>query len=473
MRKTKIICTLGPASEKPHILKRLIELGTNVVRLNFSHGDYAEHKRRIELVKEYRAEFGLPVAILLDTKGPEIRLGKFKKSQIYLEEGQPFTLTIDECLGDERRVSITYKDIVKDVYKGSCILVDDGLVELIVDDVTERDVHCTVVNGGTLGDHKGVNIPGIPLNLPNLTDKDREDIRFGIKNGVDYIASSFVQRAEDIINIRDFLTQNGGEHIQIIAKIENQLGIDNIDEIIEAADGVMIARGDLGVEIPIENVPIVQKSIINKCILAGKPVITATQMLDSMIRNPRPTRAEVSDVANAIYDGCDAIMLSGETAVGKYPIETFTTMVNIARKVEESIDYDGSYLEDCVRNISTTTHAISHASCTIARELGAKAIVTPTKSGYTTRMVSRYRPKPPIIATTTSYDAYRRLALIWGVIPKLVPDVNSTDEMIEKAEEAALTTRVVNNGDMVVITAGVPVGQSGKTNLIKVHVVGQ
>lgn len=473
MRKTKIICTLGPASEKPHILKKLIEMGTNVVRLNFSHGNFDEHKRRIELVKQYREGLDLPVAILLDTKGPEIRLGKFKQCPVYISEGQPFTLTIDECLGDESRVSVSYKNIVKDVYEGSRILIDDGLIELKVDEITQSNVHCTVVNGGSLGDHKGVNIPGIPLNLPNLTDKDREDIKFGIENGVDYIASSFVQRAEDIKAIRNFLNENGGEGIHIIAKIENQLGIDNIDEIIKASDGIMIARGDLGVEIPIENVPIVQKNIINKCILAGKPVITATQMLDSMIRNPRPTRAEVSDVANAIYDGCDAIMLSGETAVGKYPIETFTTMVNIARKVEESIDYDGSYLEDCVRNISTTTHAISHASCTIARELGAKAIVTPTKSGYTTRMVSRYRPKPPIIATTTSYDAYRRLALIWGVIPKLVPDVNSTDEMIEKAEEAALTTRVVNNGDMVVITAGVPVGQSGKTNLIKVHVVGQ
>ncbi len=473
MRKTKIICTLGPASEKPHILKKLIEMGTNVVRLNFSHGNFDEHKRRIELVKQYREGLDLPVAILLDTKGPEIRLGKFKQCPVYISEGQPFTLTIDECLGDESRVSVSYKNIVKDVYEGSRILIDDGLIELKVDEITQSNVHCTVVNGGSLGDHKGVNIPGIPLNLPNLTDKDREDIKFGIENGVDYIASSFVQRAEDIKAIRNFLNENGGEGIHIIAKIENQLGIDNIDEIIKASDGIMIARGDLGVEIPIENVPIVQKNIINKCILAGKPVITATQMLDSMIRNPRPTRAEASDVANAIYDGCDAIMLSGETAMGKYPIETFTTMANIATKVEESIDYDGNYLEGCVRDISTTTHAISHASCTIASELEATAIITPTKSGYTTRMVSRYRPKPPIIATTTSYDVYRKLAMIWGVIPRLTLDARSTDEMIEKAVEAALATKIVDREDTVVITAGVPAGESGKTNLIKVYVVGK
>ncbi len=473
MRKTKIICTLGPASEQPHVLKQLIELGTNVVRLNFSHGDYEEHTRRIKLVKKYRAEREVPVAILLDTKGPEIRLGNFKDRAVKVKEGQPFTLTTDDCLGDETRVSVSYKDITNDVYKGSRILIDDGLIELIVDDITDKDVNCIVVNGGILGDHKGVNIPGIPLNLPNLTDKDREDIKFGIANGVDYIASSFVQRAEDIIAIRDFLKENGGEHIHVIAKIENQLGVDNIDDIIDVADGVMIARGDLGVEIPIENVPIVQKRIINKCILAGKPVITATQMLDSMMRNPRPTRAEVSDVANAIYDGCDAIMLSGETAAGKYPIETFITMDNIARKVEGNIDYDGKYMEGCLRNIATTTHAISHASCTVASELEATAIITPTKSGYTAKMVSRYRPKPPIIATTTSYHVYRKLALIWGVVPNLSPDVQSTDEMIEKSIDAALDTKKVQNGDVVVITAGVPVGESGKTNLIKVHVVGQ
>lgn len=473
MRKTKIICTLGPASEEPNVLKKLIEMGVDVVRLNFSHGDYEEHINRIELVKKYRAELGVPVAILLDTKGPEIRLGKFKEDKVYIREGQNFTLTIEEHLGDESCVSVSYADIVKDVYKGAHILIDDGLIELVVDDVTETNVHCTVINGGVLADHKGVNIPGIPLNLPNLTDKDREDIKFGIANGVDYIAASFVQRAEDILCIREFLKANGGEDIHIIAKIENQLGVDNIDHIIEVADGIMVARGDLGVEIPIENVPLVQKHIIKKCILTGKPVITATQMLDSMIRNPRPTRAEASDVANAIYDGSDAIMLSGETAIGKYPIETFNTMVRIARQVEGSIDYNDSFPEGCLRSISTTTHAISHASCTIASELDASAIITPTKSGYTAKMVSRYRPNPPIIATTTSYSVYRKLALIWGVSPHISPDMQSTDEMIEKSIEIAAETGIMKDGDTVVITAGLPVGESGKTNLIKVHEVGQ
>lgn len=473
MRKTKIICTLGPASEEPDVLKKLLKMGTDVVRLNFSHGDYEEHASRIELVKEYREELDLPVAILLDTKGPEIRLGKFKEDRVYLEEGQPFTLTTDICVGDKSCAHISYKDIVEDVYEGCHILIDDGLIELVVDKVIGTKIHCTVINGGILSDHKGVNLPGIPLNLPNLTAKDREDIKFGIANGVDYIAASFVQRVEDIICIREFLKENGGEDTHIIAKIENQLGVDNIDDIIQAADGVMIARGDLGVEIPIENVPLVQKRIIKKCILKGKPVITATQMLDSMIRNPRPTRAEASDVANAIYDGSDAIMLSGETAIGKYPIETFNTMVRIARQVEGSIDYNDSFPEGCLRSISTTTHAISHASCTVASELNASAIITPTKSGYTAKMVSRYRPNPPIIATTTSENVCRKLALIWGVSPHLSPDMDSTDEMIEKSIDIAAETGLVEDGDKVVITAGLPVGEGGKTNLIKVHVVGQ
>ncbi|NMA94453.1 MAG: pyruvate kinase [Clostridiales bacterium] len=471
MRKTKIVCTLGPASGDPNVLSKLLEMGANVVRLNFSHGDHEEHAARIDLVKEIRKKKELPVAILLDTKGAEIRLGKFKEERVYIGEGQTFILTTKPFTGDETRAHVSYEDIVDDVREGTHILIDDGLVELVVDRVLDTEVYCTVLNGGILSDHKGVNIPGIPLNLPNLTEKDKADIIFGIEKDVDYIAASFVQDADDIISIRGFLKEHGGEDIHIIAKIENQLGVDNIDDIIQAADGIMIARGDLGVEIPIENVPLVQKRIIQKCILAGKPVITATQMLDSMMRNPRPTRAEASDVANAIYDGSDAIMLSGETAMGKYPLEAFNTMVKIALQVEDDIDYGASFSDDCMSDISTTTQAISHASCAVASELGANAIITPTKSGYTAKMVSRYRPGPPIIATTTSSGVCRKLGLVWGVSPILSPNIESTDEMIEKSVKIAKEGGFIKEGDTVIITAGLPVGEGGRTNLIKVHVV--
>ena len=471
MRKTKIICTLGPVSEKPEILKELIKNGANVIRLNFSHGDYDEHKRRIELIKEFRKELSVPIAILLDTKGPEIRLGKFKTGQVFLKEGQHFTLTVDDEPGDQSKVSISYKGIVNDVCKGSIILIDDGLIALNVEKVSQNGVKCTVINGGVVSDRKGVNIPGIPINLPPITDRDIADIKFGIENGIDYIAASFVQRQSDIMEIRKILKENNGGDIGIIAKIENQHGLDNIDEIIEASDGVMIARGDLGVEIPTEEVPVVQKDIIKKCRAACKPVITATQMLDSMIRNPRPTRAEASDVANAIYDGTDAIMLSGETAAGKYPIEALCTMVRIVERVESSTNYVNNLRKCPTDAISTTTHAISHASCAIADDLDAAAIITPTKSGYTARMVSKYRPQHPIIATTTSESVYRKLALIWGVIPYMSPIMNSTDEMIEKSVQIASETGFIKKDDLVVITAGIPVGVSGNTNLIKVHVL--
>ena len=472
MRKTKIICTLGPASEDPKILRSLLENGANVIRLNFSHGNYDEHGRRIALVKEIREALDLPVAILLDTKGPEIRIGKFKEGKVQLTEGQKFILTTEDIEGDETRVSVLFKDITKDVHKGATILLDDGLVELLVEDVAEKEVHCKVINGGILGSSKGVNIPGISTSLPAITPKDIEDIKFGIEQGIDYIAASFVRKPSDVLAIKEVLEENKGHDVKVIAKIENQEGLENIDDIIKVSDGIMIARGDLGVEIPTEDVPVAQKSIIKKCLEVSKPVIIATQMLDSMIRNPRPTRAETSDVANAIYDGTDAIMLSGETAIGKYPVEALRTMATIAERVENSIDYKSAFEKRIVGQEATVTNSISHATCAIAHDLNAKAIITATRTGHTARMVSKYRPASHIIATTTSDTTYRELSLVWGVRPYISPDMDNTDEMIEKSVEIATNTGLVKPGDVVVITAGVPVGISGLTNLIKVNVIG-
>lgn len=472
MRKTKIICTIGPASEDPEILRSLLENGANVIRLNFSHGNHEEHGRRIALIKEIREALDLPVAILLDTKGPEIRIGKFKEGRIQLTEGQKFILTTDDVEGDETRVSVLFKGITKDVHKGATILLDDGLVELVVEDITENELHCRVINGGSLGSSKGVNIPGISTSLPAITPKDIEDIKFGVEQGVDYIAASFVRKPADVLAIREVLEENKGNDIKVIAKIENQEGLENIDDIIKVSDGIMIARGDLGVEIPAEDVPIVQKNIIKKCLEVSKPVIIATQMLDSMIRNPRPTRAETSDVANAIYDGTDAIMLSGETAIGKYPVEALRTMARIAERVENSIDYKAAFEKRIVGQEATVTNSICHATCAIAHDLSARAIITATKTGYTARMVSKYRPASHIIATTTSDVTYRELSLVWGVRPYISPDMDNTDEMIEKSVEIATQTGIVKPGDVVVITAGVPVGISGLTNLIKVNVIG-
>ena len=472
MRKTKIICTIGPASEDPEILRSLLENGANVIRLNFSHGNHEEHGRRIALIKEIREALDLPVAILLDTKGPEIRIGKFKEGRIQLTEGQKFILTTDDVEGDETRVSVLFKGITKDVHKGATILLDEGLVELVVEDITENELHCRVINGVSLGSSKGVNIPGISTSLPAITPKDIEDIKFGIEQGVDYIAASFVRKPADVLAIREVLEENKGNDIKVIAKIENQEGLENIDDIIKVSDGIMIARGDLGVEIPAEDVPIVQKNIIKKCLEVSKPVIIATQMLDSMIRNPRPTRAETSDVANAIYDGTDAIMLSGETAIGKYPVEALRTMARIAERVENSIDYKAAFEKRIVGQEATVTNSICHATCAIAHDLSARAIITATKTGYTARMVSKYRPASHIIATTTSDVTYRELSLVWGVRPYISPDMDNTDEMIEKSVEIATQTGIVKPGDVVVITAGVPVGISGLTNLIKVNVIG-
>ncbi|MGI6112518.1 MAG: pyruvate kinase [Mahellales bacterium] len=472
MRKTKIVSTIGPSTSSEKVLTDLVSYGTNVVRLNFSHGNYQEYVKIINMIKKVREKLNAPLAILLDTGGPEIRTGMVENHRVDLVSGQEFVLTADDITGNDKKVSITYKRLAQDIQRGCKILLDDGLIQLEVKDLDDRNIICTVINGGILGNKKGINIPGVNLNLPSLTDKDVEDIKFGIKNGIDFVAASFVRRPSDVLEIRKILEENNGQYIDIISKIENQEGVDNIDDIIAVSDGIMIARGDLGVEIPIEEVPIVQKRIIRKCNAAGKPVITATQMLDSMIRNPRPTRAETSDVANAIYDGTDAIMLSGETAIGKYPIETIKTMSRIASRVENSINYgrDSHGMDLSVK--PTVTNAICHSTCTTAHDLGASAIITATKSGYTARMVSKHRPKAPIIATTINTHTYYKLSMVWGVQPFLVPTMDNTDDMIEQSVDIAVNTSMVKNGDLVVITAGVPSAMSGTTNLIKVHIVG-
>ncbi|HBI03594.1 MAG TPA: pyruvate kinase [Paenibacillaceae bacterium] len=472
MRKTKIVCTIGPASESVEILKQLIEEGMNVARLNFSHGNHEEHRARINAIRQAASEAGKSVAILLDTKGPEIRTGDLEVDSVELKDGEVLILTTELIPGNEKRVSITYPSLVNDVKPGNTILIDDGLIGLTVEEIQGQNIICRIHNGGTLKSKKGVNVPGVEINLPGITEKDAKDIEFGIENGVDFIAASFVRKGSDVLEIRRILEDHGAD-IQIISKIENQEGVDNINEIIGASDGIMVARGDLGVEIQTEEIPIIQKSIIRKCNKAGKPVITATQMLDSMMRNPRPTRAEVTDVANAILDGTDAIMLSGETAAGKYPIEAVKTMYSIAARTEASLDYKQLLqIKSLGRDISTT-NAISRATCTTAQDLGASAIVTATSSGFTARAVSKFRPKAPIIAATTSKQVMRQLSLVWGVYPVLSLKSNSTDEVIDLSIHSALESGFIKQGDLIVITAGIPVGVSGTTNLIKVHTVGE
>ncbi len=469
-KRTKIVCTLGPASDKEETLRELVKSGLNVCRFNFSHGSHEEHKQRMDLVKKVREELHQPVAILLDTKGPEIRTGSFELPEVLLEEGQEFTITMREVLGTKEICTVSYKGLANDVVAGDTILIDDGLVGLRVNEVKDEDIHCIVENSGIVKNHKGVNVPRVKINLPALTEKDISDIEFGISQGIDFIAASFVRKTSDIIAIREVLTKNGAEHVEIISKIENQEGIDNIDEIIEVSDGIMVARGDLGVEIPTEDVPIAQKMMIEKCNKVGKPVITATQMLDSMMRNPRPTRAEVTDVANAIYDGTDAIMLSGETAAGKYPVEAVRTMAAIAKRTEESLKYDVILKGKTIQE-GSVTNAISMATCTTAMTLNASAIITFTSSGHTAKMVSRFRPECPIIATTQDDGVMRRLALCWGVYPVKTSNVGSIDDMIAKSIESSKAMSYVEDGDLVVITAGAPIGVKGTTNLIKVHTI--
>lgn len=474
MKKTKIVCTIGPASESKEVFRKLVLSGLNVVRLNFSHGTHEEHKKRIDIIKEVRQELDIPVAIMLDTKGPEIRTRDFEDGIVELVEGQEFTITTRDIIGNNSIGSITYDGLPKDVKSGDSILIDDGLIELkVVEVINETDIKCKVINPGPIKNHKGVNVPGIKTNLPAITTKDIEDILFGIENGIDFIAASFIRKASDVIEIRKILEENKANSIKIISKIESQEGIDNIDEIIQVSDGIMVARGDLGVEIPAEEIPLVQKDLIRRCNEVGKPVITATQMLDSMIRNPRPTRAEVTDVANAILDGTDAIMLSGETAAGKYPIEAVKTMANIALRTEHSLDYRELLRSKTVGKDITVTNAISHATCATAQDLGAAAIVTATSSGYTAMAVSKFRPCAPIIAVTPKHDVMRKLMLVWGVYPILSQAAETTDEVIDLSVESALKKKYIKQGELIVITAGIPVGVAGSTNLIKVHIVGE
>ncbi|MBF8983344.1 pyruvate kinase [Lutibacter sp. B2] len=472
MRKTKIICTIGPASQEKEVLRELFERGLNVARLNFSHGNHEEHKERIDTIKEISEELGMSVAIMLDTKGPEIRTRRFNKPEILLEEGKPFTITTRDIVGDETIGSVTYEELCNDVVPGNTILIDDGLIELEVLEVQDTEIKCLIKNTGIVKDNKGINVPGVKIKLPAITERDRNDIIFGIEQGIDFIAASFVRKSEDVLAIREILEAHNAADIQIISKIENQEGVNNIEKIIEVSDGIMVARGDLGVEIPTEQIPLVQKTIIKACNAVGKPVVTATQMLDSMMRNPRPTRAEVTDVANAIFDGTDAIMLSGETAAGKYPREAVKTMANIAMSAEESLDYKAILREKAVGKENSITDAVSHATCNTAQDLGASGIITATSSGYTARMVSKFRPKAPIIVATTSEKVMRRMAIIRGAYPVLVESGHSTDEVFDLSVKKSLKAGLIKSGDLVIITAGVPVGIAGTTNTIKVHVVG-
>ena len=472
MRKTKIICTLGPSSESEETLRRLMIEGMDVARFNFSHGTHEEQLEKFNRVKRIREELGLPVAALLDTKGPEIRLKTFENDKAELKQGSRFTLTTREVLGNASIVSITYKDLPRDVKPGGRILLDDGLIELLIDDVDDTEIHCTVANSGVISNRKGVNVPDTNLSMPFISQKDYDDICFGIEHGFDFIAASFTRTAEDILQIRKILEEKNCNNISIIAKIENMQGVQNINDIIRVSDGIMVARGDMGVEIPLEEVPVLQKKIIQKVYQAGKQVITATQMLDSMMKNPRPTRAEATDVANAIYDGTSAIMLSGETAAGAYPVEALQTMVKIAERTEIDINYRRRFEEQGTGVITDVTNAISHATCTTGMDLNAAAIITVSKSGRTARMISKFRPTCPIIACTMSESVWRRLNLSWGVQPVIITERDTTDDLFETAVEAAQKKGYVKQGDITVITAGVPLGVSGTTNMLKVQVVG-
>ncbi|WP_106496935.1 pyruvate kinase [Lentibacillus sp. Marseille-P4043] len=474
MRKTKIVCTIGPASESVETLEKLIESGMNVARLNFSHGDFAEHGNRIKNIREAAEKTGQTVAILLDTKGPEIRTGNFVNGEAEIVQGNSVYVSMEEVEGTADRFSITYPGLINDVHKGSTILLDDGLIELEVMeiDTTKNELKTKALNSGTIKNKKGVNVPNVQVKLPGITEKDAKDIEFGIQEGIDFIAASFVRRPSDVFEIKELLEKHNATHIQIIPKIENQEGVDNIDDILEVSDGIMVARGDLGVEIPAEDVPLVQKELIHKCNTAGKVVITATQMLDSMQRNPRPTRAEASDVANAIFDGTDAIMLSGETAAGHYPVESVATMNNIARKAETALDHKVILANRSKSVDMTITDAISQSVTHTAMNLSVSAIITPTESGHTARMISKYRPKAPIVAVTFSEHVNRQLALVWGVHAIMGGKANSTDEMLDVAIDRGLQTKLFERGSRVIITAGVPVGESGTTNLMKIHVIG-
>ena len=468
MRKTKIICTLGPATDNPDVLRQLMLSGMNVARINMSHQSHKDHKARIDMVKALREELRLPIAILIDTKGPEIRLGAFKEPKVELRAGDSFTLTTEPVEGDSTIASISFAGLPADVRKGGHILIDDGLIDMEVQATTATTITCTVINGGMVSANKGVNVPGAQLSMPFMSDRDRADIAFACEMEADFIAASFTRRADDVLQIRQELEKNSNHSIRIIAKIENAEGVDNIDDILKVSDGIMVARGDMGVEIAMEEIPSIQKKLIHKGYNAGLQVITATQMLDSMMKNPRPTRAETTDVANAIYDGTSAIMLSGETAAGAYPIEAVKTMARIARRTEQDINYIKRFSSRDVHEAPNVTNAISHATVTTAHDLGAAAIITVTKSGTTARMISKFRPACPIICCTTNPAAQRQMNLSWGVVPIMAEEKDNMDALFDCAVNAGY----LSSGDLVVITAGAPLGVSGTTNLLKVHLVG-
>ena len=477
MKKTKIICTMGPNTNDAGLMRALVQNGMDIARFNFSHGDHEEQKDRMDMLKKIREEENKPVAILLDTKGPEIRTGILKDGKkINLQAGNLFTLTTEDIVGDESKVSITYAGLVEDVQVGSTILVDDGLIGLKVKEKKGKEIVCTVINGGELGERKGVNVPNVPVRLPAITDKDREDIRFGVEQEIDFIAASFVRNAECILEIKAFLRECGAPYIPIIAKIENAEGIKNIDEIIRCADGIMVARGDLGVEIPAEEVPYLQKMMIQKCNDNYKPVITATQMLDSMIRNPRPTRAEVTDVANAVYDGTDAVMLSGETAQGKYPVEALQMMVHIVENTEEHLDYETLLKKAEEHRMKSTSSALGHATVTTANNLGAKCIITPSVSGATARVVSKFKPRTEIIGVTPNEATLRRMQIYWGVRPLKSIEFSTTEDICNGAIELICAKQIAESGDIIVLTAGIPSPnvQAQKTsvsNIMRIAVV--
>ena len=471
MRKTRIICTLGPSTDKDGVLRELIANGMNVARFNFSHGSHEEHKGRLDLLKSLREELGKPVAALLDTKGPEIRLKDFKNGTEMLEAGQTFTLTTRDVEGTKEICSTTYKDLPQDVAPGGTIMLDDGLIKLQIQTVNDTDIVCTVLNNGKIKNKKGVNVPGVHLSMPYMSQRDKDDIIFGIEQGFDFIAASFVRTAQDVYEIRNLLNEYDS-NIRIIAKIENREGVNNIDSILAAADAVMVARGDLGVEIDFTELPGIQKTIIDRSFSFGKPIVTATQMLDSMMVNPRPTRAEISDVANAIYDGTSAIMLSGETAAGAYPVEALKTMSAIAERTEQEGHYlRGRLMEPNTGKISVSD-ATAHAACLTAKDVNAAAIVTVSESGTTARLLSKYRPQQPIIACVMKEQVQRQLSLSWGITSLMMPLAHSTDELIEMSTALAKENGFLHNGELAVVTAGVPVGISGTTNMIKIHMVG-
>ena len=471
MRKTKIICTMGPAVDNEEMLRALMLTGMDAARFNFSHGTHESHLATLNKVRRIRDELGAAVATILDTKGPEIRIKTFENGPVTLREGDKFTLTTRDVPGDAGIVSVTYADLHKELESGCRVLIDDGLIELTVDEIQGQDIACTVRSGGTLSNNKSINIPGVSIHLPSLTEKDRDDLRFAAEQDFDFVAASFVRKASDVEDIRACLRECGGEHIRIISKIENREGVDNLEEIIAASDGLMVARGDLGVEIPAYEVPILQKRMIKETSMAGKPVITATQMLDSMIRNPRPTRAEVSDVANAVVDGTSCVMLSGETASGKHPVEAVQTMVDTINAAEQATDYWGRFRRFEFTPGRSINDAVTHTCCQTAMDLEADAILTPTQTGHTARMIARFRPACPIVALTTTERARRQLAISWGVQPLLAGYVDSTDRLFSMCVQSALKEGAVQSGQMVVITAGVPIGRAGSTNLIKAQVV--